>query len=122
MGSLSRRKGAQGEREVLGLLREALGDPAIKRNLDQVRDGGGDCAVLVGGMLLEVKRWGKKSYLPQAMQQARQACVDYHEKHAFLPVPVVVWRMDGDKDWRFTVDGGLEDFCLLVREGVFSDG
>ena len=48
MGAMQRRKGATGERELIALLREHLGEE-LTRNLDQARDGGAD---LKGGMLL----------------------------------------------------------------------
>jgi hypothetical protein len=77
----SRRKGAQGEREILGYLREHLGDNSIQRNLSQSREGGGDCAVLVGGMVLEVKRWGKRPRLHEAIHQAERAAEQWQEEN-----------------------------------------
>lgn len=131
-GNRSRRKGIAGENEVLGILRDRLGDNSIQRNLDQSREGGGDCAVLVGGMLLEVKRFGKRARLHEAVLQAERAASDSLHAHydrcastddydpKAEPVPVVAYRLDGDR-WRFLVDCDVTDFCLLVREGVFND-
>jgi len=52
MSAMSRRKGASHEREVVNILKASGHDCA--RNLDQVRDGGGD--ILFGDWLIECKR------------------------------------------------------------------
>jgi hypothetical protein len=64
MGAMQRNKGARGERELLDLLSEELGDAlasmltegeAMRRNLAQTRDSGADC-ICLKGWAIEVKR------------------------------------------------------------------
>lgn len=71
MSNSQRRKGAQGERELIGLLRDRLGDlPGLARNLDQARDGGADFTV--AGHAVEVKRAEqfRAAWIEQAVRQA----------------------------------------------------
>src|SRR4051812_39388897 len=70
-GKRSRNKGASGERELLKLLGDELGQ-SLNRNLTQTREGGGDC-LEVRGWVIEVKRQEKLSrptWWAQALRQA----------------------------------------------------
>lgn len=99
MGAASRRKGAQGEREVADLLFQELG-MTFRRDLDQVREQGlGDllCDDEAFPFTIEVKRYAKgwtckPEWEVQAFTAARKA-----GKH-----PCVAYRYDGQK-WRFRV-------------------
>lgn len=128
---MQRRKGARGERELIALLREHLGEE-LTRNLDQVRDGGAD---LKGGMMLacyaiECKRAAKaevRSWWEQAFAQAYDI--------ADGRTPVLAYRLDRQPwqfvmsiaeviggDWRYwpgleyTVTMRVEAFAALVRD------
>jgi Holliday junction resolvase len=114
MSASQRTKGAAGEREVFALLRDRLGDDDIQRNPHQSRAGGMDCAKLVGGMALEVKRWRATADYRRALEQAR------HQAEAAKGVPCVAYRFDRG-EWRFLVDLTLEQFCQLAREGTCED-
>ncbi|MFN2169455.1 MAG: hypothetical protein ACK2U9_24755, partial [Anaerolineae bacterium] len=86
-GNHSRRKGRDGEAELVRLLRQALG-VAAQRNLEQVRSGGFDIAIL--GLAIEVKRRSSVTPGPvagwwrQAIAQADRAGL----------CPVLAWRAD----------------------------
>lgn len=71
MGAMSRRKGANYEREVVNILKRS-GHPAA-RNLDQTRDGGGD--IPFGDFLIECKR-RKSMAIYDWMDQCIYACRD----------------------------------------------
>ena len=123
MGSMSRRKGAAGERELFALLEEHLGI-AIKRNLEQTRGGGADSYDLPG-YAIEVKRVEQLAvdrWWSQAVMQAGRA------------IPVLAYRQSR-QPWRFVVplewvQGfemtrpeyvatlGLHEFVYLVREKI----
>lgn len=110
MAALSRRKGACGERELLTLLRDQLGDlPELRRNLEQARDGGADFRI--AGHAVEVKRCERFSaaWIDQAERQA--------ELHG--DVPVIAWRANG-KPWRFLLIADMEDFTMRAREKLKS--
>ena len=121
---MQRRKGASGERELFGILRDELG-LIVERNLQQSRNGGAD-SLSLPGLAIEVKRqesdW-RESWWTQAVAQAGST-----------HVPVVAYRRSR-QPWRFVVpltwitDGvfgamdlratlGLAEFCWLVREGA----
>lgn len=108
MGARSRRKGAAGERELIGLLRDQLGDrPELRRNLDQCRDGGADCRV--AGHAIEVKR----------AERFLSAWLDQAEAQAGDDIPVVAWRRNGGR-WRFLVVQTVGQFAEQVREHLSS--
>ena len=135
MGAMQRRKGARGERELIALLREHLGEE-LTRNLDQVRDGGADLTggVLLAGYAIECKRAAKpelKAWWEQAFSQA----YDIADGRA----PVLAYRIDRARekwrfvlpvsefvggDWRswpgleYTVSMGIHAFAAVVRDGV----
>ena len=104
MSKSQRTKGAAGEREVCGILRDELG-VEVGRELGQSRDGGCDIRLEVAGqsMALEIKRQEKAS-LPAWLAQVAKVEAEYH---------AVVWRQSR-KPW--TVALPLEDFIKLIRE------
>ena len=104
MSKSQRTKGAAGEREVVGILRDELGIE-VARNLDQSRDGGCDITLQVAGkaMALEVKRQERAS-VPTWLAQVGKVDAEYH---------AVVWR-PSRQAW--TVCLPLADFIKLVRE------
>ena len=122
-GRSSRRKGAQGERELANLLSDELGIP-IKRMLGQERDGGAD--LHIGPLRIQVKRC-------QTVQMAawwRQTLADAGDW-----VPVLAYRASR-KPWTFRlllgdvigdegcinnalwVEMSVHSFAYLVRENV----
>ena len=106
-GSLSRRKGAQGERDVVNLAKSA-GFPGAVREAP-LQAGHGDRFSDVSGiegLSLEVKRHRRV---------ATNALV--HEVLASRPdglIPVLVWRDDGAKRWSAALDA--EVALKLYRE------
>lgn len=103
---MSRRKGATGERELIGLLRDRLADlPGLHRNLDQCRDGG--CDIRLPGYAIEVKR--AERFLSAWIEQA--------ERQAGDDVPVVAWRRNGSR-WRCLVVLDVDRFAEQIREGL----
>ena len=131
MGAMQRRKGATGERELIALLREHLGED-LTRNLDQARDGGADLkgGMLLAGYAIECKRAAKaevRSWWQQAFEQAYDI--------ADGRTPVLAYRLDYRQwqfvvsiaefvggDWRYwpgleyTVAMGVHAFAALVRD------
>lgn len=107
MSAASRRKGADAERELLKLLSDELGE-RLTRNLDQTRDGGGDC-IKVHGFCLEIKRQEtlrRPTWWAQAVEQAERLGVE----------PMLFYRRSREP-WQaliHTRDGGY-------REGTFSE-
>ena len=59
MSAKARRKGANGEREVVHFLKDRLGDVVVSRNITQVRDGGDD--IQLDPFSIEIKRQEKIS-------------------------------------------------------------
>jgi Holliday junction resolvase len=89
-----RRKGAEGEREAVELLR-AHGWPRAHRNFDSGSAGGGDVAHGPEGVVIEVKRHRGRLDLPSAIRQAEAAAGD-------PDLPVLANRRDGEP-WRATL-------------------
>lgn len=139
MGKInSRQKGAAAERQLIGDLRDHLGDEIgsqMKRNLEQSRKGGHDIAGL-DGWALEVKRYKsfseselsriwERQVIDQAMKISARPALAY--KADYKPwrfrVPIALLRAhdspwnEGD-DWlpAWTADIGIEAFSSLVRE------
>jgi len=107
MGASQRRKGATGEREVVTLLRDRLGEGFASRRLEQWRSGGDDIQHdLEHRVSIEVKR-GKRVQLRAAILQAEASAGDR--------LPVVAYREDGEK-WRFLVVMDADGFCDFLRE------
>ena len=93
MGAASRRKGADGERELARVLRERMGDRVV-RNLQQSADGGHDL-LGAGPFALEVKRC-ERLELSAWWRQAEEQAV------AEGLIPALAWRQSR-QPWRFMV-------------------
>ena len=104
MSAMQRRKGAAGERELIGLLRDRLGDlPCLCRNLEQSRSGGADFHV--AGHAVEVKR----------AERFRADWIEQADHQAGDDVPVVAWRRNGGR-WRFLLVLDVDEFAQVVRK------
>lgn len=130
MGLKLRTKGKTGEREVLNLLGDRLGN-RYARNLQQSDKGGCDCVEL-DGLALEVKRAAKPALNAWWAQAEEQAI-------ALGRIPVLAYRLDRQQ-WQFSirlsdvvpsirvsderVTMGLEGFCQwfeqLIKEGAIA--
>lgn len=104
---MSRRKGKAGELEFIRLMRDELGDETVRRNLDQVREGGADIIGL-GNYSVEVKRCERMEF----GKWITQACEQAGEK-----IPVVAWRRNGGK-WRIWIEVDVPLFAEMVRESL----
>lgn len=102
MGRSQRMKGASGERELCGILQDALGIE-VKRRLGQARDSGFDIAL--PGFSVECKRRAKVAILYEALAQAMSG----------PDTPALMLRADG-KDWLVVLH--LPDFIRLAREEI----
>ena len=113
-GAASRRKGATGEREVLRLLGELLGE-ALERNLSQSRSSGSDC-IGVKGFAIEVKRQERLNRQAWWRQAVDQASKENGE-------PMLLYRRSREK-WRAFIhtsngryrEGTLEDAASAICE------
>ena len=133
MGAMQRRKGADGERELIALLREHLGEE-LTRNLDQARDGGADLkgGMLLAGYAIECKR-AAKAEVRRWWEQAFAQAYDVADGRT----PVLAYRLDRKPwqfvvpvseaiggDWRaspgleYTMTMGIYAFAAVVRDGV----
>jgi Holliday junction resolvase len=106
MGKSQRNKGAQAEREVLKLLGDELGI-ALKRNLAQTREGGGDC-LEIKGYCVEIKRQERLSrptWWKQAVDQAKRVGAE----------PMLLYRRSREQWQAFihTVDGNYREGSLV---------
>jgi len=103
----SRAKGKRTELELAGLLKAALSDPSIKRNLAQTADGGVDLTgkslryMAVEAKSAETPRWSE--WLAQAEEQAQEN-----------QFPVLARRQPGGT-WIFLVQMNLLRFDKFVR-------
>lgn len=105
-GAHSRRKGADGEREIARLILELLGVP-MRRRLSQYQCGGfdlepADDSALLTRRAIEVKR-ARRATLATVLRWWREPCAQAGEKN-----PVLRFRSDGE-DWRVV--------CRVVVEG-----
>lgn len=114
-----RAKGADGERELAGIL-ERWGAQAgvkleLKRNLEQVRGGGHD---LVGlepyGLAVEVKRVEQLSLNAWWQQACRQA-------RSIQCLPVLAWRQNR-KPWAFRTRAWVYPCQQLLDVDMNEDG
>lgn len=125
MGKRSRNKGAAGERELIRMLHEYLGDIVQpSRNLNQCRDGGTGADVAgIPGWAVECKRGAR--YLSSWWRQTIEQAGD--------DLPALAYRLDR-KPWiievrasdvipaltaePFTVSMPLACWCAIVRESL----
>lgn len=132
MGIRSRRKGANGERELISLLKDYLGDDTIRRNLEQTRDGGQD-VLGVEGWVIEAKRAAKpnlSAWWAQAVEQAKgkgEPALAYRIDRRPWRVMISMQAINPDfPPWGAILDNGLDyciemsvpAFCVIVREGL----
>ena len=106
MSASQRNKGQRGEREVLRLLGDELGQ-ALQRNLQQTREGGADC-ICIKGFAVEVKRQERLSrpaWWRQAVEQAARVGAE----------PMLLYRRSREPWQAFihTRDGGYREGTLL---------
>lgn len=127
MGSKSRNKGADGERELINLIRDNTG-LKLERNLAQSFGGGHDLLGLEE-WAIECKRYhvvdlsAKKIFWRQAVDQAKRIdkrpVVAYREDRRPWRV-IVAWPSDDDlypiESFDATAEISLELFCVLIRE------
>ena len=128
MGSLSRTKGANAERQVINLLHEQLG-VKLKRNLLQSLEGGHDLQGegCLSDFAIEIKHYAKvsNSLIKQWWQQTTEQAERVNK------LPVLIYR--GDREaFKVMIEGSLiggllegelapvnitfDSFCYLVRE------
>lgn len=121
MGASERRKGGDGERELVRLLREHLGD-GVCRNLQQSAVGGHDL-LGVGRFALEVKRCEKLSlnaWWEQAWRQAIDAgclpALAYRQSRQpwRFVVPLSILLGNGYVGWP-TATVCIDGFAMIVR-------
>ncbi len=94
MSTHSQRKGIAGEQELINLLKDQLGED-LKRNLDQVRDGGADVLGLPG-WAVEVKR-AKTAKISEWWSQTITQAQEVNEKPV-LAIALIV--NNGGSWWR----------------------
>jgi len=104
-GKSSRNKGLGGERELVNILKDQLGDVVqeIKRNLNQTRDAGAD--IIIQNYVIEVKRQENISIM-KWFKQAEDSC-------SAGQIPIVAFRKNGGK-WLVAL--ALEDWIPHMRE------
>lgn len=110
MTAMQHRKGADGERELAGLLRERLGAEVV-RNLVQAREGGSDL-LGIDGWSIEVKRAAR----PRLSEWWGQCC---RQAQATSERPALCYRLDRQA-WRVVlalrhVATGFENAPLTLR-------
>lgn len=91
MTAMQRCKGARGERELAGLLREHLGED-VTRNLEQSRQGGADL-LGVPGWAVEVKRAARPRLSEWWLQTCSQAEMAGQRPALFYRLDRQPWRV-----------------------------
>ena len=106
-GRRARNKGANGERELAGILSDELGF-SVKRKLGQARDGGDD--ISVGQYRIEVKR-RERLAIEDWCKQVESCCGP-------SDVPVLAFRRNGEP-WRCVVPLGwmIEQIRETLADG-----
>jgi Holliday junction resolvase len=103
-GRGKRNKGAAGERELAGILKDNLGFE-VKRNLGQARDGADD--ITIQKFRIEVKR--QERLQVDKWSEQVESCSKVGE------VPVLMYRRNG-QPWRVCLR--LDDFIPLLRDAL----
>jgi len=125
----SRRKGADGERELARVLADHLG-VEVTRNLLQVRQGGHDLNGLP--VALEVKRYATatpallEKWWHQAAQQATGVGltpalayrVDRQPWRFLVPLSFILAEIPFNPGFPWAVEVSLQTFALLIREAI----
>lgn len=103
-GRGKRNKGAAGERELAGILKDNLGFE-VKRNLGQARDGADD--ITIQKFRIEVKR--QERLQVDKWSEQVESCSKSGE------IPVLAYRRNG-QPWRVCLR--LDDFIPLLRDAL----
>jgi Holliday junction resolvase len=103
-GRGKRNKGAAGERELAGILKDHLGFE-VKRNLGQARDGADD--ITIQKFRIEVKR--QERLQVDKWSEQVESCSKVGE------VPVLIYRRNG-QPWRVCLK--LDDFIPMLRDAL----
>jgi Holliday junction resolvase len=103
-GRGKRNKGAAGERELAGILKDNLGFE-VKRNLGQARDGADD--ITIQKFRIEVKR--QERLQVDKWSEQVESCSKVGE------VPVLIYRRNG-QPWRVCLK--LDDFIPMLRDAL----
>ena len=103
-GRGKRNKGAAGERELAGILKDHLGFE-VKRNLGQARDGADD--ITIQKFRIEVKR--QERLQVDRWSEQVESCSKVGE------IPVLAYRRNG-QPWRVCLR--LDDFIPLLRDAL----
>jgi Holliday junction resolvase len=103
-GRGKRNKGAAGERELAGILKDNLGFE-VKRNLGQARDGADD--ITIQKFRIEVKR--QERLQVDKWSEQVESCSKSGE------IPVLAYRRNG-QPWRVCLR--LDDFIPLMRDAL----
>jgi len=103
-GRGKRNKGAAGERELAGILKDQLGFE-VKRNLGQARDGADD--ITIQKFRIEVKR--QERLQVDKWSEQVESCSKLGE------VPILVYRRNG-QPWRVCLK--LDDFIPMLRDAL----
>ena len=114
-GAGARKKGQRGELEALKLLGDELGI-LLTRNLEQTRNGGGDC-VVIKGWCLEIKRCeqlSRPAWWRQACRQAEQAGAR----------PMLLYRRSKESwtAWIHTTGNSSREGTLIDAAGAIREG
>ena len=99
-----RNKGAAGERELAGILKDHLGFE-VKRNLGQARDGADD--ITIQKFRIEVKR--QERLQVDKWSEQVESCSKSGE------IPILAYRRNG-QPWRVCLK--LDDFIPLMRDAL----
>jgi Holliday junction resolvase len=103
-GRGKRNKGAAGERELAGILKDNLGFE-VKRNLGQARDGADD--ITIQKFRIEVKR--QERLQVDKWSEQVELCSKSGE------IPVLAYRRNG-QPWRVCLR--LDDFIPMLRDAL----
>jgi Holliday junction resolvase len=103
-GRGKRNKGAAGERELAGILKDHLCFE-VKRNLGQARDGADD--ITIQKFRIEVKR--QERLQVDKWSEQVESCSKLGE------VPILVYRRNG-QPWRVCLK--LDDFIPMLRDAL----
>jgi Holliday junction resolvase len=103
-GRGKRNKGAAGERELAGILKDNLGFE-VKRNLGQARDGADD--ITIQKFRIEVKR--QERLQVDKWSEQVESCSKFGE------IPVLAYRRNG-QPWRVCLR--LDDFIPMLRDAL----
>jgi Holliday junction resolvase len=103
-GRGKRNKGAAGERELAGILKDHLGFE-VKRNLGQARDGADD--ITIQKFRIEVKR--QERLQVDKWSEQVESCSKSGE------IPILAYRRNG-QPWRVCLK--LDDFIPMLRDAL----